>query len=107
MTIKGMCLLERLFAEVGFKVIHDGQRNPGQFEFPADEIRFFTRKYRLFMDDEPLNTWAVFKYDRRSNLADFEVYSRDPDIVRKSKSSERQEMSLNTQDAKEVLNGKH
>lgn len=73
-----MCLMEKLFIGLGFVLIHDGQRNPGQFNLPPEEVKFFTRKYRLSLDGEFVNTWAVFRYDERSNFADFEITSREP-----------------------------
>ena len=73
-----MCLLERFFRNNGFKLVHDGQKNPGQFQFSPEEVRYYTRKYRLQIDHEWQNTWVVFKYDERSQFADFEIYSREP-----------------------------
>lgn len=84
MTEQG-CLLERTFIRLGFVLIHDGQRNPGQFNLPPEEIRCFTRKYRLKIDNEFVNTWAVFMYDERSQFADFEIMSREPDLWGKQK----------------------
>jgi len=72
------CLLEKTLKRLGFVLTHDGQRNPGQFKLPPEEIRCFVRKYRLKLDGEFVNTWAVFKYDDRSEFADFEITSREP-----------------------------
>lgn len=80
-----MCRLEKLLISVGFELVHDGQRNPGQFELPPEEIVCYTRKYRLRMDGIPVNTWAKFTYDGRSQVADFELYSRDPDLKGREK----------------------
>lgn len=84
-----MCLLEKFFIDFGFELIHDGlkdgQPNPGR---PTD-ISCFTRKYRLKVDGEWRNRWVKFVYDRRESLADFEVYSRDPEM------SGREKMQLN------------
>lgn len=81
--VTNICLLEKILKKTGFKLTHDGQRNPGQFQFPAEEITCFTRKYRLQMDGEWQNTWATFHYDERRKfmgmpLWDFEIYSKEP-----------------------------
>ena len=104
MNNQRMCRLERLFITVGFRLIHDGQRNPSRFRFQPGEIKFFTRKYRLFMDGKPQGTWATFKYDDRSKFVDFEIYTRDPD--RTTQESRRQEFRLSEQEAQEVFNAK-
>lgn len=86
-----MCNLEKLLVKAGFRLIHDGQKNPGQFTLPPQEVKFFTRKYRWFLEGVLVNTWVVFKYDRRNSddwMVNFEFYSRDPGI------KGREEMSL-------------
>lgn len=86
-----MCNLERLLIRAGFRLVHDGQKNPGQFILPREEVKFFTRKYRWFLEGVFVNTWVVFKYDRRNSddwSVNFEFYSRDPGI------KGREEMSL-------------
>ena len=80
-----VCLLEKTLKRLGFVLTHDGQRNPGQFKLPPEEVRCFTRKYRLKLDGEFVNTWAVFKYDERSEFADFEIMSRAPNNWGKQK----------------------
>lgn len=62
-----MCMWERrLFHRSGWwRLVHDGQENPGQFQFPPEEIRFYTRTYRLCLDGELLSTWVRFVYDLR------------------------------------------
>lgn len=90
-----MCMLEKLLAGNGFKLIHDGKHNPGQFELPPEEIRCYTRKYRLQMDGQWCNTWVVFKYDERSNIADFEIYSKEPQM------KGREKMGMNMEESKE------
>lgn len=77
MTTK-MCLLERLLRDNGFVLVHDGQRNPEQIELPPEEVRFFTREYRLKLDGQFVNTWVKFIYDNRSGTVDFEIHSREP-----------------------------
>ena len=75
-----MCLWERLIKDAGaFVLVHDGQRNPGQFEFPPEEIRFYTRTYRLLIDGEPVNTWVKFKYDLREGEVSVDLTWREPD----------------------------
>jgi len=100
-----MCRLEQLFKTMGFKLIHDGQRNPDRFQFEPEEVKFFTRKYRLFMDGKPQGTWVTFKYDERSKFVDFEIYIRDPDGVTRNE-SRRQEYRLSEQEAQEVFSAK-
>jgi len=80
-----MCLLEKTFRKLGFVLTHDGQRNPGQFKLPPEEVRCFIRKYRLKIDGQWVHTWVVFKYDERSQFADFEITSREPDAWGKQK----------------------
>lgn len=79
MNSEKMCLLERVLRASGFVMVHNGQQNPGQIILPPEEVACFTRKYRLTIDGEFVNTWVTFKYDRRSQFADFEVYSREPE----------------------------
>lgn len=80
-----VCLLERFFKRIGFILIHDGQRNPEQFSLPPEEVKCFIRKYRWQVDGKLINTWAIFKYDKRSQFADFELYSRDPELKGREK----------------------
>ena len=80
-----ICLLENTLKRLGFVLTHDGQRNPGQFKLPPEEVRCFIRKYRLKLDNRFVNTWAVFKYDERSQFADFEIMSREPETWGKQK----------------------
>jgi len=96
METQKMCLLERFFRDNGFKLIHDGQRNPVQFQLPPEEVRFFTRKYRLSIDGHFVNTWVVFKYDERSQFADFEMYSKEPEL------RGREKMIFGMEEKKEV-----
>lgn len=77
----GMCNLEKLCKILGFRLVHDGQRNPGQFKFPPDQVACFTRKYRLHLfDGQAVDWWVVFKYDRRKPLADFEFFGSEPKL---------------------------
>ena len=85
-----LCLLEKLFIEMGYQVVHDGRQPPdrqgiAQFTLLPEDIRFFVRKLRLFVDGRPQDKWAVFKYDLRRNLTliDFWVVSREPNGVKR------------------------
>jgi len=60
-----------------FRLIHDGQRNPGQFEFPPEDIKCFTRKYERINGFGFING-ITFKYDLR-NLGKGEI--RVADII--------------------------
>ena len=104
MTNGKMCLLEKVIMKSGFVLVHDGQRNPGQFILPPEEIKCFTRKYRLKSDGEFLNTWIVFKYDQRSQMADFEIYSREPETAGREKMVLGEELSkvIEEEEKKEV-----
>ena len=106
MNKRRMCRVEQLFITLGFRLIHDGERNPDRFEFQPEDIKFFTRKYRLFMDGKPQGTWATFKYDERSKYVDFEVYIRDPDEKNVVQESRRQKYRLSPQESQEVFNAK-
>ncbi len=90
---KRMCLLEKFFKSNGFVLVHDGQNNPGQFKLPPEEVKCYTRKYRLVLDGKPVNTWVVFRYDERAEFADFEIYSREPHL------KGREKMLLNIEEA--------
>ena len=83
-----------------FRLIHDGQRNPGQFEFPPDQVKFYTKTYQWFLDGKPVKTFVKFKYDLREGEATMIVTFHNP-----REKTEREEMVL--RNAKEVLNGKH
>lgn len=66
-----MCTLEEYFwKHEKWELIHDGQRNPGQFEFPPEDVRRFTRRYRK------RDFGVKFLYDLRQELAEveFEFY---------------------------------
>lgn len=68
-----MCNLEEYFWEnPEWELIHDGQRNPGQFEFPPDDIRCFTRRYKCIGKSGLWGiVWGItFQYDLRSGGAD-------------------------------------
>jgi hypothetical protein len=61
-----MCALEEYFwAYAKWELVHDGQQNPGQFQF--EEVKRFTRKYRRG------NRYIVFFYDLTKPLADVKI----------------------------------
>lgn len=94
-----VCLWERLIRKMGdFVLVHDGTRNPGQFEFPPDEVRFYTRVYQWVIDGEPVNTFVKFKYDLREGEVDVDLTWREP-----KKKVQREGMVLTN--AKEKMNG--
>lgn len=65
-----ICPLEEFFRDIiGFKLVHDGQRNPGQFKFPPEEVRCFTRRYRKG------ETGILFQYDLRREFKTFPGFS--------------------------------
>jgi len=73
-----VCLLERTLKRLGFVLMHDGEKAPVQRAQFRIKPACFVRKYRLKIDGVFVNTWAVFKYDERSEFADFEIMSREP-----------------------------
>jgi len=86
-----ICRTEQLFINMGAELIHDGLKNPGQFEFPPDKVGFFTRYYRCKMDGKFINTWAKFIYDKRTGYVDFELTWKDP---RQKKVIEKRRLTL-------------
>lgn len=93
-----VCVWERVARQVGFVLVHDGQRNPGQFKLAPEDVRYYTKKYRWRIDGQFVNTWLTFVYDMRKGEVDVEVSYKEP----KSQRTRRETMVL-----KEVLNGKH
>lgn len=74
-----VCLWERLIKETSdFVLVHDGQKNPGQFKFPAAEVRFYTRTYHMVLEGKPVRTWVKFKYDLREGEVSVDVTWHDP-----------------------------
>ena len=67
-----MCSLEEYyFGSPDWELVHDGQQNPGQFEFPPSEIRYFTRRYKCISEREGrfMGAWgATFSYDLRDGV---------------------------------------
>ena len=61
-----MCALEEHFwSHEKWQLVHDGQQNPGQFQFA--EVKRFTRKYRKG------DRYIVFFYDLTKPLADVKI----------------------------------
>jgi len=82
-----------LVEKLGFRLVHDGQNNPGQFTLPPAEVKFFTRRYQWYLtgDKAFVNTFIVFKCDRRSGEEKITWYLDDKDFDTKIK---KEEMSL-------------
>ena len=80
-----MCLWERLCINMGLVLIKDGQHNPGQFELPPEDVRFYTMIYRGTMDGKFINTWVKFIYDEREGEVDVEITCRDPKLKGREK----------------------
>ena len=90
-----ICCWEKLVKKWGlgeFRLVHDGQRNPGQFEFPPEEVRFYTKVYRWFVDGQPVDTWVKFKYDLREGEVGVDVTFHDP--TKPQKKAEKESMVL-------------
>ena len=83
MTKPWMCFWERkLFHKSReWELVHDGQQNPGQFQFPPEEVRFYTRTYRWILDGTPVNTWVKFIYDLREGEATVEATFHEPGVA--------------------------
>jgi hypothetical protein len=64
---EGMCFWERLCISAGGQLVHDGRNNPGELQqkLGVTETNLYTKKYRLYMDGKPINTWVTFIYDER------------------------------------------
>jgi len=83
---------EELCITLGFKLVHDGQRNPGQFALPPEEVRFYTRLYQGMLDGQPISTYVKFIYDERKGEVDMDISMRDP--RRKDGAKRREQMSM-------------
>lgn len=95
------CFWERLIRRSPeWVLVHDGQRNPGQFEFPPEEVRFYTRVYRWLIDGEPVNTWAKFVYDLREGEATVHLTYHEPGFKGEQT---KETMVLDIPDVKEAL----
>ena len=76
-----MCDWEKLLKQTGvFVLVHDGQNNPGQFVLPPEEVRFYTRTYRMILGGQPVNTWVKFRYDLREEEVALDVTYREPKV---------------------------
>ena len=80
MTKPWMCWWERKFFQnkPEWMLVHDGQQNPCQFEFRPEEVRFYTRTYRLILKGGPVNTWVKWIYDLREEEATVEATFHEP-----------------------------
>lgn len=91
-----MCLLEWEKAnDPNWELVHNGQMNPGQFEFPPEDVRYFTRKYRnkIKMGFMGLVSSITFKYDRRSGFGDIVKIELESEDGKHRKAKEMFEMS--------------
>jgi len=70
------CLFERAIRSMGFVLIRDGSKEPQDIKW-LDKPTFFTRVYRLKLDDQWVNTWIRFTYDNRTGWADFTISYKD------------------------------
>jgi hypothetical protein len=100
MWVSGWEKLVQRFGLGRFVLVHDGQRNPGQFELPPEDVRFYTKIYRWEIDGKFINTWVKFKYDLRDNEVGMDLTFHDP---LKPKGSKRQKESLVMWNPKEVF----
>jgi len=70
------CLTERAMQSMGFVLLRDGSKNPQDIKW-LEKPTFFSRVYRLKLDDKWVNTWIRFTYDVRSGYADLSISHRD------------------------------
>lgn len=65
-----MCIpeWEHYFNSPDWDLVHNGQQNPDRFNFPPDEVRCFTRKYRSTKSKgwQGLVRSVTFQYDLRN-----------------------------------------
>lgn len=97
------CVMERIFRDSGFVVIHDGQKRPPndgsrQFTSPPDGIRFFTRTLRKMVNGKFVDEWAIFKYDLRDMFCvDVQVTKKEPDGKKKRQVLEQKRWGRNNE----------
>ena len=93
-----MCDWEKLMIKTGlFKLVHDGQHNPGQFELPPEEVRFYTKTYQMILSEGPVHTWVKFKYDLREGEVSVDLTWHEP-----KEKTRHEEMAMTN--VKEVVN---
>lgn len=65
-----------------FKLEHNGESS----ELTQGGVMpsYYTRKYRMYLDNQPVNTWLWFRYNRRDGWADVDIRIRDTAGVRPS-----------------------
>ena len=95
-----VCCWEELCITLGFRLVHDGQRNPGQFNLPPEEVRFYTRLYQGMMDGKPISTFVRFIYDEREGEVKADISMRDP--RRNDGAKRREKMMMLVPGKKEV-----
>jgi hypothetical protein len=74
---------EQLCIDLHFKLLHDGLKNPGQFTFEPDDLRFYTMLYQGVLDGMPIMTFVRFRYDLRKGEVDMFPSCHDPRKVKK------------------------
>lgn len=97
-----ICGWEQLCIDFGFTLLHNGQNNPGQFELPPEEVRFYTMLYQGVLDGAPISTYVKFIYDLREGEVDMQMSWRDP----RTKKKKAEKSKLDMPAIKEVLNAK-
>ena len=62
-----ICFWERVCISAGFQLEHDGRNSPGELQqkLGVTETNLYTKKYRMFLDGQAVNTWVTFIYDER------------------------------------------
>jgi len=70
------CLFERACRSMGFVLMRDGSKTPQDIQW-LEKPTFFSRVYRLRLDDIWVNTWIRFTYDTRNGYADFNISHKD------------------------------
>jgi len=54
------------------ELIHDGTKNVGQYAVPAEDLGFFTMKYRVNLGILGKEEWT-FTYDKRNMMVDLQI----------------------------------
>jgi len=60
--------------------MRDGSKDPQDIKW-LDKPTFFSRVYRLKLDDQWVNTWIRFTYDIRTGWADFTISYKDLEVL--------------------------
>jgi len=76
MTEPWVCFDEKFFRDYWglgkFVLIHDGPKDPIQFELPKEEVRHYVKKYQWYIDGKPVHTFLTFVYDLRKRTVKME-----------------------------------